>query len=845
MAAETPPDPTRHRRIKSVFLAALALPESERDGFLSERCASDAAMRAEVEELLRLERGGGATLEAGIGLREALEELREEPLPERLGPYRPVRLLGRGGMGEVYLCEKDGEDGSRYAVKRIAAQSLNAEGRARFRREAAILARLEHSGIARVLDTGEHGEGRAAAPYLVMEFVDGVPLGRWASERAPSTRERITMLARIADAVQHAHAQGVVHRDLKPENILVTPAGEPKVLDFGVARLVEGDERPTERMTRTGWLVGTPQYMSPEQVQAEPALVGPPSDVYALGVIGYELLSGRVPYEASRVSLHRAVVAILTVDPPALGTLSRELGGPAERVIAKCIHKQPAERYADAGELAADLRRLLAGRTVHARGPGLALRALRFARRRRVVAALVLGAALLAVLAAAWQWGRSVSPLALDVDMAYHRAEDELVRGYPLIHSIPRVPERVEEGARLMESALSRIRSLPARSHRKRLEHALELYLGTARLVQAEWNWDVTQFEEARVHLIRAESLKFDDEVGDWGRDCTNGGVIGLLGELNAANTVSLLGGVSMQQAELGGRPEPLLDSWFQRMSAMAITRRQYGPPRPLGADAKGMQNEPWVFRYNDFSEACLARAEYSRSLDMARLALAYTDSAWARRAALRTNDSALGSVVTLRGRAFFACAELGGDPAGFDSALVYLRRGLVYRGPERPVVYAESHRLLARVLLAQAERASGGKRRELVLQAARAARRAERAVTDSAYVLGHGESVSQLAEAMLERARVERDRVYADSAQVLLVANGTLFSPALTPRAYQRDQLLRARLHRVYWELSGDPAEKATGLEIAERVRDTTGQVPDSLVYWAARRECEAFGAK
>ena len=160
MAADTPPDPTRHRRIKSVFLTALALPEAERDGFLSERCASDSAMRAEVEELLRLERGGGATLDAGAGLREALAELREEPLPERIGPYRPIRLLGRGGMGEVYLCEKEGEDGSRYAVKRINAQSLNAEGRARFKREAAILARLDHPGIARVLDTGEHGEGR-------------------------------------------------------------------------------------------------------------------------------------------------------------------------------------------------------------------------------------------------------------------------------------------------------------------------------------------------------------------------------------------------------------------------------------------------------------------------------------------------------------------------------------------------------------------------------------------------------------------------------------------------------------------------------------------------------------
>ncbi len=190
-------------------------------------------------------------------------------------------------MGEVWLATREGDpSGAVFAVKRIAAQSLNAEGRARFAREAAILSRLDHPGIARVIDVGETSEGRVTLPYLAMEHVDGVPLGRWAAAAQPSTRERFEMLARIADAVQHAHAQGVVHRDLKPENILVTAAGDPKVLDFGVARLVEGDERPTERMTRTGYLVGTPQYMSPEQVQAEPAGVGPASDVYALGVIG-------------------------------------------------------------------------------------------------------------------------------------------------------------------------------------------------------------------------------------------------------------------------------------------------------------------------------------------------------------------------------------------------------------------------------------------------------------------------------------------------------------------------------------------------------------------------------
>ena len=843
MAADTPPDPTRHRRIKSVFLAALALPESERAAFLDERCASDAAMRAEVDELLRLERGGGATLEAGFGLREAIEELREEPLPERIGPYRPIRLLGRGGMGEVYLAEKDGEDGSRYAVKRINAQSLNAEGRGRFKREAAILARLDHPGIARVLDTGESGEGRAAAPYLVMEFVDGVPLGRWAAERAPSTRDRITMLARIADAVQHAHAQGIVHRDLKPENILVTAEGEPKVLDFGVARLVEGDERPTERMTRTGWLVGTPQYMSPEQVQAEAALIGPPSDVYALGVIGYELLSGRVPYEASRVSLHRAVVAILTVEPPTLGTLSRELGGPAERVIAKCIHKMPAERYANAGDLAADLRRLLAGRTVHARGPGLARRLTRFAKRRRAVSAVVASVLAIAVLGAAWEWGRTGAPSRVEVDGAYHRSQDEMATAYPLLYSIPRVPERVEKATTLLESALARVRSLPPRSYSTRLEHALELYLGTARLIQAEWAWDVAGFDEARGHLIRAEALPLDDP--NWDRDGTTAEAHTLLADLDPVNTVSLLGGSSMQLANLRGVAGPLMDSWHQRRAAMDLTRRLHGPPPEATAERPLAMNEPWVFRFNDFAEACVVRAEFSGSPGMAATALAYTDSAWARRAALQANDSALGSVVTLRARAFLVSGRIANDVALVDSALAYFRRGLVYRGPERPVVFAESNRWIAEALLVRAAMSPAEKRPALLSQASSAAHSAVLALTDSTFARDLAESRSQLVEVLIERSRATAQGAYLDSVQTLLVANGEVFSPALTPRAYRHDQLLRARRERALWELTHDESVRSMAVEMAARVRDLGLLATDSLMLREGTAELAALGAQ
>ncbi|MFN8586652.1 MAG: serine/threonine-protein kinase [Candidatus Eisenbacteria bacterium] len=844
MAASTPSDPERHQRVKAVFLAALAVDDAARDAFLAERCAGDDLLRAEVEALLRANAGGGPTLDAGFELRAAIEDLREEPLPERIGPYRPVRLLGRGGMGEVWLATREGDaSGARFAVKRIAAQSLNAEGRARFRREAAILARLDHAGIARVLETGEAGEGRAALPWIAMEYVDGVPLGRWAADSSPSLHDRLEMLARVADAVQHAHAQGVVHRDLKPENILVTSAGEPKVLDFGVARLVEGDERPTERMTRTGYLVGTPQYMSPEQVQAEPAGVGPASDVYALGVIGYELLAGRVPYEASRVSLHRAVVAILTVEPPALGTLSRELGGPAERVIAQAIRKNPAERYTNAGEFAADLRRLLAGRTVSARGPGLARRLARWARRRRVIATVAAGLIATAGLWGVWMWGRHGGLSASEVDARYQRAVEQMGQGYPLIHSIPRTPEHVAQGAALMERALDQVRDLPPRSYSNRLRHALELFIGTARIVQAEWSWDLSTFDDAHEHFKRACQIAIADTA--WRRDMPDGMPPTLMGDLDPVNAVSLLAGAGMQQGLVRGEPHALREALLMRERAMQMTCAAHGVPEPPMAGRPLVQNEPWVFRYNDLSDSWVALAEFSGAEPAARQALAYTDSAWARRAALQANDSALGSVVILRGRAFLALGTARRDPALLDSAAVYARRSLVFRGPERPVAWAETQRLLGQIALARAGLAPAGARMPFVEQAAGAAHRAVAALRDSAYAHDLAASRTLLMEALVARARAERSAACLDSVEILLEANAQVFSPALTPRAWRLEQLVRARREVARFELAPAPDVRANALDLLTRVRDLSAMNEDSLVLRRADAELAALRSK
>ena len=306
-------------------------------------------------------------------------------LPERIGHYRVLRELGRGGMGTVYLAERD-EPGMRktVAVKVVSRGMDSAFVLRRFRRERQILAALEHPGIARLYDGGTTDEG---LPYFVMEYVDGEDLVAYCAGHHLPIRARLQLFLRVCEAVQYAHQGLVVHRDLKPSNILVTAAGEPKLLDFGIAKLLGpqiGEESDEQTVSLVRLL--TPDFASPEQVRGDRVTTA--SDVYALGVVLYEVLSGRRPYRLKGGTAAQLERAILERDVEAPSTalardLQRQLRGDLDNVVLKALRKDPAERYATAAELADDVRRYLEGFPVRAAPDRPAYRIAKFLRRHR------------------------------------------------------------------------------------------------------------------------------------------------------------------------------------------------------------------------------------------------------------------------------------------------------------------------------------------------------------------------------------------------------------------------------------------------------------------------------
>ena len=296
-------------------------------------------------------------------VRAALPLSAEPGLPPYIGRYRILRRHGEGGMGTVYEAEQDNPRRT-VALKVIRPGLVSAEHLNRFSHEAQILGRLQHSGIAQVYEAGRGIDGR---PFFAMEFIRGMPLDEYARSHNLDLPARLELLAKVCDAVQHAHDKGVVHRDLKPGNILVEESGQPKVLDFGVAHVTAADVLTTSSQTQTGQLLGTLNYMSPEQLTARPSGLDGRSDVYTLGVILFELLAHRLPYHLDQLPVHEVARVIEQQEPSRLGSIDKLYRGDVAIIVAKAFEKDKRQRYASAGDLASDIRRYLNGEAILAR----------------------------------------------------------------------------------------------------------------------------------------------------------------------------------------------------------------------------------------------------------------------------------------------------------------------------------------------------------------------------------------------------------------------------------------------------------------------------------------------
>ena len=391
--------PARWQQVKPVLQGALEQPAAARARFLDGACAGDAELRAEVESLL------AASEDAGEFLNQpALEQ--DLPPGVRLGPWRLAEPIGRGGMGAVYRAVRDDDQYQQeVAVKLVKRGMDTGEVLARFRYERQILAFLNHPNIARILDGGAAPDGR---PYLVMELVEGVPITDYCERHALSLEARIALFRRVCAAVEYAHRNLIVHRDLKPGNILINAAGEPKLLDFGIAKILL-PALPQVRTARTmSERLLTPDYASPEQVRGEPVNTG--TDVYSLGAVLYEVLTGKRAHQFETMtpaSIERVVCETEPVRPSeAAPALSGRLRGDLDTIVLKALHKDVNRRYSSVEQLSEDLRRYLAGLPVMARPDTIAYRARKFVRRHRtgVVFTALLAAALIGGTAAtAWQ----------------------------------------------------------------------------------------------------------------------------------------------------------------------------------------------------------------------------------------------------------------------------------------------------------------------------------------------------------------------------------------------------------------------------------------------------------
>ena len=642
-------EPSR-AEIEALFEEAADLPAAERPALLATRCAADPALLAEVTAMLAAHDRVEGLLERNAAA-AAAGAVRELQRGRRIGAWRIVRELGRGGMGIVYLAERaDGHYEQRVALKLLRASPDTDELRRLFLAERQILASLTHPGIARLLDGGVSDD---QFPYLVMEYVDGVPLTTYCDDHHLGVDERLALFVDVCAAVHYAHQNLVIHRDIKPANILVSADGAVKLLDFGIAKLLDPARAPGEAATRTGWRPMTPEYASPEQV-CDKALTTT-SDVYALGVVLFELLTGRRPYYLKTGSPQELSETVCVREPPrpsavAPPELRPRLRGDLDAIVMRALRKDANDRYTSADLLAQDIQRYFEGLPVLANRGSRFYRARRFCARHRrqtvtaaiVVLALAIGAGVAARQATVAARERDRARLAL-ADARQALGQSESVTGFLVglfDASAPATagPLTAQELLRRGSTMLATLNGQP---------------LMQARLLEAMGRVDLkmARYVEARSALEQSLALRVErlgpDHVEVAGSLVYLGEVLRRIGEYRKADTV------------------------LRR--ALAIRTAALGPRHPMTADVLG-QLAMLAIYLSDFTGA---EAMSRRALEI-------------RRASLGPADPAIASSLELHaahlrrlGRLEEAMAELreaialdqrAGGPGSADAAYLQLR---------------------------------------------------------------------------------------------------------------------------------------------------------------------------
>ncbi|MEM1450352.1 MAG: tetratricopeptide repeat protein [Planctomycetota bacterium] len=498
----------RHRRAGELFLEVCDLPHDERLPRVDAACGDDAQLRALVLELLAADETEDGRFDEPVIEIDGLDLPAAPRDPDAIGPYRILGRLGQGGMGIVYDAEQE-HPARRVALKVLGSSFAGPELLRRFEFEARVLGRLKHPGIAQIYEAGTADVAGRDVPYFAMELVEGRPLVAAVLAERP-VGERLELVARIADAVHHAHQRGVVHRDLKPSNVLVTDDGWPKVVDFGVATVTEADVTIGTRLTTPGEIIGTLAYMSPEQVRGDVAAVDTRSDVYALGVILYELLTGELPHAVRGEALAVAARRLQEDDPTRPSAHDPRLAGDVETIVLKALERDPERRYASAEELGNDLRRFLRHEPIEARPPTLRYQLRRAARRHRALFAA--GGVLAVVVVTASIVSTTLMFRAMGAE---GDAKRELARANEKADSARRVAALMVE---LFQSSDPETSQGAPRTAQEILEDGAERVLGSLRNepeIRAELLDAIGQafmglalFDPARVHLEQSLELR-------------------------------------------------------------------------------------------------------------------------------------------------------------------------------------------------------------------------------------------------------------------------------------------------------------------------------------------------